>query len=139
MSQISSITSLVEDILNLQSSITPTLELIEQRKEALRAECAKRGNVGFVEAIAGKGHVEVRAASRPQLKGTEDVLNLEKWLDLPAPERVKLQALGVVTTEKVYSRASKAAVSVKLDPNEPAPIGVATLGAGDLAAHATLN
>ena len=105
---------IAEQLLHLQSSIQSTLDKIEDLKEEMRAAVAANGNVALTQEIAGLGSVTASAAAERRLKGTEDVLNLDKWVDLDLGEQIKLKALGIVKTEKVYSSARKSAVSVKL-------------------------
>ena len=116
MRQVQDTREAAEELLKLQLLIQPSLNRMEELKDRLRSVVASNGNEKIEEIVVGLGAVTATAACERKLKGTEDLLVLERWLELPETERVRLKELGVVTSEKIYSPARKSAVSVKLAP-----------------------
>ena len=115
MRQVQDTREVAEELLRLQLLMQPSLNRMEELKDRLRGAVVSNGNEKIEQIVAGLGAVTAAAACERKLKGTEDLLVLERWLDLPEAERARLKTLGVVKTEKVFTQARKSAVSVKLD------------------------
>jgi hypothetical protein len=101
-------------LLQLEASIKPAVDEIEVLSEELRGLVAAAGNNKVSRDVAGWGSVTASAASIKELKGTKDVLDLQAWLALAAPQQTKLRKSGLVVTEQLWSQARKSSVSIKL-------------------------
>jgi hypothetical protein len=82
--------ALAERLLDLQIEIEPALARIGELKEDLRAIAEERDE-GFIEEIAGKGVVEVKAGREREFKGLLPELKPEAFLALPESRQQKLK------------------------------------------------
>lgn len=100
---------LVEQLLDLKEKLAPLENQFEAAKESIRAAGAE------TYPVPGRGKVIVSAAAEKKAKGTEIVIDPEKLEAADATLKAQLFALGILKTETIYSRASKAKVEVKLE------------------------
>ncbi|RWD47436.1 hypothetical protein [Mesorhizobium sp.] len=98
----------IAELLDLKAQLEPLEAQYEAAKEVIRAAGADTYDV------PGKGKVIVGAPVKKVAKGTEIVIDPEKLEQADRNLKVKLFALGILKTETIYTRASKAKVEVKL-------------------------
>lgn len=104
---------IAREIVDLSTSIAPTVAKIDALKDQLRTVSDELG-AGFTEEVAGKGSVEVKAATTRSFKGTLPKLVAETFLALKDASRRKLIDDGLVVEEQQWTRPSKASVTVRL-------------------------
>lgn len=98
----------IAELLYLKAKLEPLEAQYEAAKEVIRAAGADTYDV------PGKGKVIVSAAVERRAKGTEIVIDPVKLEQAHAKLKAQLFALGILKTETIYTRASKAKVEVKL-------------------------
>lgn len=105
--------ALAEQLLGLQSKIAADLLKIDECKETLRGICEESGE-GFTEEVAGRGTVEVKAASEPKFRGILPVLDPAAFLALPEKRRQALIENNIIAMTEQWSKATKPSVTVRL-------------------------
>lgn len=104
----SNLQPIIDELLALKAKLEPLEARYEAAKESIRAAGADTYEV------PGVGKVIVSAAVERKAKGTEIVIDPEKLEVADANLKAKLFALGILKTETIYTRPSKAKVEVKL-------------------------
>jgi hypothetical protein len=104
---------IAERLLDLQIEIAPALALIDELKEQLRT-IAQENDEGFIEEIAGKGRVEVKAGREKELKGVLPELVPQAFLALSGARQEKLRTQGLVVMTENWSPAARPSVTVRL-------------------------
>src|SRR5438105_1575926 len=80
---------LADQLVSLQLKIAPQIAIIEDLKQQLRIIAAETGE-GFVEKIAGKGEVAVKAGAPREFRGIMPELDPAVFLGLSESRRQKL-------------------------------------------------
>lgn len=104
---------LAEKLVDLQAEIAPALQKIDDLKDQLREASIEAGE-GFTEEVTGKGTVEVTAEHKAAFKGLMPTLVADAFLALKDAAKKKLRDDGLVIDKKLFTRASRPSVTVRL-------------------------